>query len=121
MAVRDVMEVFGYAGYIGAGILGIGLIDLIIGSPIILQLFSFLDCTYYPNLWVKYHDPYRRRYKVEREYAYSYYKEYLSEAWAAHDFQQVRALKGAKRDWDYIQLYNLMMDWDGNIDDEITL
>lgn len=113
------IELLGPAGIAAAVVLFIGFIDIITGGILFIQMVNLMDCTNYPNLIAKYRDENRIKYADARNYAYTYYKEYIQEAWHERDFTQLLALKRARKAWDYIQLYNLMLDWDGDIENQI--
>ena len=86
-----------------------------------LKLLDFFYLDNYANLWDKYHDPFRFKSQNERSWAYANYKEYFNRAWKEKDFRLMIALRRAKRDYDYITLYNLMIDMDGDLDGQIIV
>lgn len=88
---------------------------------LMLRLMNALYLDGYKSLWDKYHDPYREIYQKERHWAYENYKEYFRRAFRAHDFTTCMILRKAKRQWDYITLYNIMVDMDNDLDAIITI
>lgn len=86
---------------------------------IALWLMDIFYLDGYKTLWAKYHDKNRERYRYEREWAYANYGEYIHRAWQKHNFRQMMNLRRAKRSGDYIWLYNLMIDWDGDEEGQI--
>ena len=86
-----------------------------------LLTYNLLYLDNYKSLWDKYHDKYRETYKNVRTWVYNNYDEYFRRAWKEHDFRQLIAMRRAKKEGDYIQLYNLMIDMDGDLDGQIII
>ena len=117
--IQRVLYLIGPAGVVGIALLGLGIIDILTWGILTLHLLVLFDLDQYKSLLAKYRDPHREEFRCEREWAYANYKEYMHRARQEHNFQQMKNLRKAKRAGDYIWLYNLMIDWDGDEEGQI--
>ena len=86
-----------------------------------LRLLDLLYLDGYKSLWDKFHDPYREQWKEQRHWVYAHYKEYMGYMFKAHAFQYMLAMRRAKAIGDYVSLYNIMIDWDGDLDGQLIV
>lgn len=105
-------------------VFGLGLLDHVLGSPLYLKLLDFLYLDRYGDLIEKYSDPARDLLRPQRYWVSDHYKEYLTlcEDYiipTMDKYQLIREMKKAWADGDYLSLYNIMKDMDGNADDQI--
>lgn len=77
---------------------------------LMLQLLNVLNLDGYRSLWDKYHDDFREDFREERYYAYNNYRYYMNLCLQRLDFKTMIRLRKAKRDQDYIELYQIEME-----------
>ena len=118
--MKTMLELFGAGTYIMIAAAIIVIMDIIGGYGILFKIMCIFDLDGYPNLIAKYKDPYRDQYREQRTWAYDNYKEYLKEARMNKDRDTFKVLKDTYKTKDYISLYNIMVDMDGDLDAIIT-
>lgn len=105
------------------------ILGVLISTPIlkiwILKLFAvmddFLDYDHYATQRQKYTDPFREELREERYYAAENYKSTLRDMLRNGDYRRYIELHRAACEWDYILVYNTILDYYGDIDGQITI
>lgn len=86
-----------------------------------LKLMNLFYLDNYKTLLAKYKDPYREIFQSQRQWAYDNYKEYFKRALKEQGLQTAFIMRQLKRSGNYIRLYNIMLDVDGDIENQIPL
>ena len=95
-------------------IFSIAFIDHITGRYIFLSIMDFFDPDGYLTYFEKYSDPDRDLLRYERLYSYDNYQYYMELAFSEHKKALAKAMRKAKRRYDYITLYTIEMMLDGD-------
>lgn len=78
-----------------------------------LKLMEFLYLDGYTSLKAKYADPYREEFREERHWVAENYKDYINAAIHFHDYETALAMRRAKKENDYLLLYVIMKEYNG--------